>query len=62
MIPDNYSQWLSHELQQERELDKLPKCDHCGRSIQDEYLFDIYGEIYCERCANLLFKKLVQYD
>lgn len=56
-IPDNYSQWEYHERQQERLLDRLPKCERCRRSIQDDYLFDVYGDVYCEKCATLLFRR-----
>lgn len=38
-------------------LDTLPKCEHCGEPIQDEYLFDIGGELYHVECAKELFRK-----
>lgn len=60
-IPDNFDQWLSHERQQERKRESLPQCDRCHDKIQ-EYFFDIYGDIYCEECAQKLFKKEVTLD
>lgn len=42
---------------QEAMLEKLPKCDFCGEPIQDEYLWEIGGEVYCERCAADTFRK-----
>ena len=56
-IPDNYSQWEHHERQQERLLDRLPKCDRCRNPIQGDYLFDFYGDVYCEDCAMKLFRR-----
>lgn len=61
-IPDNYSQWEAHERRKEKLLDRLPKCDHCRKPIQDEYKFDIHGETYCERCAIILFRTEVTLD
>lgn len=51
-IPDNYSQWEAHERKQERELEKLPRCEDpkCKKRIQDEHCFVIDGEILCEDC------------
>ena len=60
-IPDNYDQWLAHDLQQERLRERLPKCDRCKDEIP-EYFFDIYGDIYCEDCARKLFRREVTLD
>lgn len=38
-------------------LERLPKCDSCGEPIQDEYLWEIGGDVYCERCATDTFRK-----
>lgn len=40
---------------QERELQKLPKCSHCGEPIQDDFCWEIDGEIYHQDCAEELF-------
>lgn len=29
---------------------RLPKCERCGKPIQDETYFYIDGEILCEKC------------
>ncbi len=31
-------------------LSRCPKCDCCGERIQDDYLFNIGGDLYCEEC------------
>lgn len=40
---------------QEKELNKLPKCSECGERIQDDFLWNISGELYCPDCADKLF-------
>lgn len=46
-----------YDAEQEAELEKMPKCSHCGEYIQDGYLFDIEDELFCEECAYELFRK-----
>lgn len=50
-----------HDREQQRRLGQLPKCDKCHKPIQDEYLFDIYGEILCEKCVIDKFRKDVDH-
>ena len=50
-IPDNYDLYVEHEAEQERWLASRPKCDKCGEPIQDDYAFDIEGDILCYECA-----------
>lgn len=33
-------------------LSKLPTCEWCGEPIQDDYCYEINGEIICEECLN----------
>jgi formylmethanofuran dehydrogenase subunit E len=47
---DNYSMWERHDYEQEKALEELPVCDYCGETIQDDYYYDILGDIVCERC------------
>ena len=42
---------------QEKELSRLPKCIDCGEPIQDDYLFDINGDLFCEECMKANFKR-----
>lgn len=32
-----------------------PKCDECGEPIEDEYLFDVDGQILCEGCFGEIY-------
>lgn len=58
-IPDNYDMWEARERQQEALLDKLPECEDakCGKTIQDDYYFEIDGEILCEACMIRRYRK-----
>jgi formylmethanofuran dehydrogenase subunit E len=31
---------------------KLPKCDKCGKPINDDFFYEIEGEILCEKCMH----------
>ncbi len=48
-----------YDAEQERELEKLPVCEYCGETIQDDYLYDVGGDIFCEDCLNEHFRKSV---
>lgn len=56
-MPDNYSRWGQHDTDREEWLDRLPRCDHCGKPIQDDDLYDFGGEIICQECLDKKFKK-----
>lgn len=47
-------QYFREELE---ELNKLPKCDICGDVIQDDCLFDLDGDLICENCMFLQFRR-----
>lgn len=36
---------------------RLPVCSNCGLPIRDDFLFNIYGELFCEDCINDCFKE-----
>jgi formylmethanofuran dehydrogenase subunit E len=54
---DNHRRWQMHDAEQEESLEKFPKCDFCGKVIQEDHLYDIDNEIYCEECMEAHFKK-----
>ena len=58
-IPDNYSQWLDHEQQMERQLAKLPVCADCGNPIQTETAFYINGKWICENCIEIYRREVM---
>lgn len=60
MIPDNYSQWEEHERQAEARLAMCPLCSFCGEHIQDEFAYNINGELICQNCMESNFKVYVE--
>ena len=59
-IPDYIDQFNEHEARQQRELDRLPKCDYCDEPITGDYLYDINSVVICEACLNDNFRKPVE--
>ena len=45
---------------QDEALEKLPECSHCGHPIQDDYLFDVNGKLFCKECMWENFKKNIE--
>lgn len=50
---------MNYDMERQKELDSLPKCDICGQPIQDEDLYDLDGTLVCEECLNREYKKPV---
>lgn len=43
------------DAQQNKQLERLPKCAHCGHEIQDERLLNVHGELFHIACADEAF-------
>jgi len=41
----------SHLAEQDRQLERYPRCEYCGHEIQDEKLFDFDGDLYHRSCV-----------
>lgn len=52
--------FLKHDAEKEAELEKMPKCSYCDEHIQDDYLCDIDGTIYCMECFSENFIKATE--
>lgn len=59
-IPDNYDIWEAYDLKQQELLSTLPGCDYCEDVIDDDYYYEINGDIICEKCLNENFRKAVE--
>jgi len=58
-ILDNYDLFAAHDAEQERQLQQLPVCEHCGERIQDEYAYYIEDTWICEECLKDNFRREV---
>lgn len=45
-----------HERDQQKELDRLPKCDYCGQPIQENHFYIIEDEKFCKHCMKEQFQ------
>lgn len=55
--PDNYSQWRERERQEEAWLRKRPVCSYCEEPIQEDFCYEINGDIICSVCLDREFRK-----
>ena len=56
-MPESYDAFARRDAEQENWLNSRPKCEECREHIQDEYLYDIGGALYCEDCMTKLFRQ-----
>ena len=54
---DNYAVWAAHDEEMERNREKCPLCADCEEHIQDDYYFEVEGEILCEECMIARYRK-----
>ena len=50
--------FLRYDRQQAQAMSQLRRCDGCGKAIQDDYYFEVYGDILCEKCMNERFRQV----
>ena len=50
MLGDPLADFDRYSAEEERELDKRPKCSDCGEPIQDEKFYLINDEFICLTC------------
>ena len=46
------------DREQTEQMGRLRRCCDCGKAIQDDYYFEIYGDIYCEKCMEDKFRRV----
>ena len=47
---DPVADFLRRDAEQARKLERLPVCVECDEPIQDDYCFEIDGELICAEC------------
>lgn len=56
---DPLSDFDRYDRQQEEWLNSRPVCDCCGEPIQDDFCYEINGDLICEDCLDMYFRKAV---
>ena len=56
---DPITDFYRFDAEQEAKLDKLPRCSECDQPIQDEFCFEINGELICDSCMHDNHRKCV---
>ena len=46
---------MRHDMEIEHEQEKLPVCDACGQTIDDDRFWRINGETLCDDCAHDMY-------
>lgn len=54
---DPLRDFLAHDAERQDALDRRPRCDNCGKPIQDEELYHILGCLFCAECMETEFKE-----
>lgn len=57
---DPVADFHRYDAEQQREVERCPKCDYCDEHITDEFYYDLDGDIVCEDCLDRHFKKAVE--
>ena len=56
---DPVADFYRHDAQQQAELDKLPRCSECDKPIQEEFCYEVNGELICDECMHNNHRKWV---
>ena len=54
---DPVADFMHHDAEQARELEKLPVCADCGEPITDDHFYEINGEYICPNCLDAGYRK-----
>ena len=46
------------DRQQTQGMSLLRRCEDCGKAIQDDYYFDVEGEILCQGCMEQRYRRV----
>lgn len=46
---------MRNDMEIEREQEKLPVCDACGKIIDEDRFWRINGEVLCDDCAHDMY-------
>ena len=60
-LPDYIDLHNRHLAEQERELERRPRCYECDEPIQEDYCFEINEELVCIHCLKSYYMKSTDY-
>ena len=49
--------FLKHDAEQQKQLEKLPRCSECDEPIQSEKCYEFNGELICPECLENYHEK-----
>lgn len=56
---DPEADYRAYCREQDRQLDKLPKCSECDEPIQSDECYEFNGELICPDCLKTYHRKWV---
>jgi len=59
-VPDYLDLYKRYEEDQERRLKHRPVCCICDEHVQDDFYYEINGEVVCRNCLEDHCKKYVE--
>lgn len=62
LTDDPVADFDRYDAEQQKQLDRLPKCDICDHPIQDDHYYQINGDNVCPDCLDNEFRKDVDFD
>lgn len=57
MSGDPIRDWERRDYEQQRWLNRRPRCSCCGEHIQDEVCYEINDKLFCEECMKDEFER-----
>ena len=59
-IGDPHDDFDRHDRDLARKEARLPVCERCLKRISDDFYWDMEGEILCEDCMNIRYRKYTE--
>lgn len=59
-IPDCYDPIRQAERREAEAEENALHCENCKSPINDDYYWDICGDLLCERCAARMYRKNIE--
>lgn len=56
---DPVADFEAYDAEQQEQLDKLPRCCECDKTIQNEYAYYINDEWICDSCMSTYRREVV---